>query len=166
MATVLRADPEAYLKLSRQRDARVRLRIPIAILAVLAALVAAVLALTAPAPVKLAVLAAAVAIFGKLGAPADRPLIDRAVTGTRAEKLTSDVVIRALGALGIAAINQAIARNAKTAIEFKAPITRDGPGWRADVDLPFGVTAGRGDGPPGQARVRAAPPDRLCVARG
>ena len=140
MATVLKADPEAYLKLSRQRDSRVRLRIPIAILAVLAALVAAVLALTAPAPVKLAILAAAVAVFGKLGAPADRPLIDRAVTGSRAEKLTSDVVIRALASLGLAAINQAIGKNPKTAIEFKAPITRDGPGWRADLDLPYGVT--------------------------
>jgi S-DNA-T family DNA segregation ATPase FtsK/SpoIIIE len=140
MATVLKADPEAYLKLSRQRDSRVRLRIPIAILAVIAALAAAVLALTAPAPVKLAILAVAVAVFGKLGAPADRPLIDRAVTGSRAEKLTSDVVIRALGALGIAAINQGLGKNPKTAIEFKAPITRDGPGWRADLDLPYGVT--------------------------
>ena len=140
MATVLKADPEAYLKLSRQRDSRVRLRIPIAILAVLAALVAAVLALTAPAPVKLAILAVAVAVFGKLGAPADRPLIDRAVTGSRAEKLTSDVVIRALASLGLAAINQAVGKNPKTAIEFKAPITRDGPGWRADLDLPYGVT--------------------------
>jgi S-DNA-T family DNA segregation ATPase FtsK/SpoIIIE len=140
MATVLRADPEAYLKLSRQRDSRVRLRIPIAIVAVLVALAAAVLALIAPAPVKLAILAAAVAIFGKLGAPADRPLIDRAVTGSRAEKLTSDVVIRALSSLGLAAINQAIGKNPKTAIEFKAPITRDGPGWRADLDLPYGVT--------------------------
>ena len=140
MATVLRADPEAYLKLSRQRDSRVRLRIPIAVMAVLVALAAAVLALIAPAPVKLAVLAAAVAIFGKIGAPADRPLIDRAVTGSRAEKLTSDVVIRALTALGLAAINQAVGKNPKTAIEFKAPITRDGPGWRADLDLPYGVT--------------------------
>ena len=31
--------------------------------------------------------------------------------------------------------------NAKHAeITFPAPITRDGPGWRADVDLPYGVT--------------------------
>ena len=58
----------------------------------------------------------------------------------RVEKLTSDVVVRALGALGIAAINQAMAKNPKKAIEFKAPITRDGPGWRADLDLPYGVT--------------------------
>jgi len=140
MATVLRADPEAYLKLSRQRDARVRLRVPIAILAVIAAMVALVLVLAAPAPVKLAAFAAAVAVFGKVGGPADRPLIDRAVTGSRAEKLTSDIVIRALCSLGIAAISQAMGKNPKTAIEFTAPITRDGPGWRADLDLPYGVT--------------------------
>ena len=140
MATVLKADPEAYLKLSRQRDSRVRLRVPIAILAGLAALTVAVLTLTAPAPVKLAVLAAAVGTFGKLGGPADRPLIDRAVVPHHVEKLTSDIVIRALGSLGLAAINQAIVKNPRTAIEFKAPITRDGPGWRADLDLPYGVT--------------------------
>jgi S-DNA-T family DNA segregation ATPase FtsK/SpoIIIE len=139
-ATVLRADPEAYLKLSRQRDSRVRLRVPIYILAAVAAVVTLVLVLAAPAPVKLAVLAAAVAIFGRLGAPADRPLIDRAVAGSKAEKLTSDVVIRALSSLGIGAINQAMGKNPKTAIEFKDPISRDGPGWRADLDLPYGVT--------------------------
>ena len=55
-------------------------------------------------------------------------------------KLTSDVVVRALSALGLAGINQALARN-PNAIGFAAPITRDGPGWRADVDLPYGVTA-------------------------
>ena len=81
MATVLKADPEAYLKLSRQRDSRVRLRVPIAILAVLAALAAAVLALIAPAPVKLAVLAVAVVDLRQAGGPgrpaADRPGRDR-----------------------------------------------------------------------------------------
>ena len=56
------------------------------------------------------------------------------------EKLTSDIVVAALSALGIAPLTQAIAKNSRTAIAFKAPITRDGPGWRADLDLPPGVT--------------------------
>jgi DNA segregation ATPase FtsK/SpoIIIE, S-DNA-T family len=47
-----------------------------------------------------------------------------------------------LGVLGLAWINQALARDAK-AIGFVAPITREGGrGWRADVDLPPGVTVG------------------------
>jgi S-DNA-T family DNA segregation ATPase FtsK/SpoIIIE len=55
-------------------------------------------------------------------------------------KLTDDMVVRALGALGVAEINKAIAKGG-SGISFPAPITRDGPGFRADVDLPFGVTA-------------------------
>ncbi|WP_344125521.1 cell division protein FtsK, partial [Luedemannella flava] len=85
-------------------------------------------------------LAGLIVVCGLVGRPADRPLLDTAVTLPRAARLTSDVVVRALSVLGIAGINQALAKNAK-AIGFPAPITRDGPGWRADVDLPFGVTA-------------------------
>ena len=54
-------------------------------------------------------------------------------------------MVRALGALGIGAMNQAIAQEpARPRSTFKAPITRDGPGWRADLDLPYGVTVGGG----------------------
>jgi S-DNA-T family DNA segregation ATPase FtsK/SpoIIIE len=140
MATVTKADPEAYLKLSRQRDSRVRLRVWISGLALLLTLGGALLLVAAPPLARFAALAAVVAVLGILGAPADRPLIDRAVVPNQVEKLTSDIVIRALGSLGLAAINQAITRNPRTAVEFKAPITRDGPGWRADLDLPYGVT--------------------------
>ena len=58
---------------------------------------------------------------------------------TKVQKLTSDIVLRALASLGIAAINQAQGKG-RDGIAFTAPITRDGPGWRADVDLPYGVT--------------------------
>ncbi|MGH3097169.1 MAG: hypothetical protein ACRDMV_14370 [Streptosporangiales bacterium] len=61
-----------------------------------------------------------------------------AIVPHRVQKLTSALVIRALSALGIAEINKAMSRGG--GITFPAPITRDGPGWRADVDLPYGVT--------------------------
>lgn len=48
-------------------------------------------------------------------------------------------MLRALGALGISQITQALGKGG-SGVTFPAPITRDGPGWRADVDLPFGVT--------------------------
>jgi S-DNA-T family DNA segregation ATPase FtsK/SpoIIIE len=140
MAAVTRADPEAYLKLSRQRDSRVRLRVWVAGIGTAVTTAGLALAAAGPADARMGVLAAAITGLGVLGAPADRPLIDRAVVPSSREKLTSDIVIRALGALGIAAINQAVAKNPRGAIDFKAPITRDGPGWRADVDLPYGVT--------------------------
>src|SRR5690606_28321719 len=78
--------------------------------------------------------------LGIIGKPADRPLINRAVMASEVEKLTSDIVVRALSVLGIAGITQALSKNPKDAIRFVAPITRDGPGWRADIDLPYGVT--------------------------
>jgi S-DNA-T family DNA segregation ATPase FtsK/SpoIIIE len=50
-------------------------------------------------------------------------------------RLTAEVVTRALRVLGIAAMN---AKGAE--ITYPAPIMRDGPGWLAIVDLPYGVT--------------------------
>ena len=61
-------------------------------------------------------------------------------TGRRAADLRRGV--RALAALSIAGINRAIRRGDTGKRWFPAPITREnGPGWRADVDLPRGVTA-------------------------
>ncbi|MEO3853654.1 cell division protein FtsK [Acrocarpospora sp. B8E8] len=140
VATVLKADPEAYLKLSRQRDSRVRLRVWVTGAALVVLLIAAIVVANQPTAVQWTALAAALALLGILGKPADRPLINRAVVASAVEKLTGDIVIRSLTVLGIAGINQAMAKNAKDAIRFVAPITRDGPGWRADIDLPYGVT--------------------------
>ncbi|MEV6984999.1 FtsK/SpoIIIE domain-containing protein [Sphaerisporangium sp. NPDC051017] len=140
LAAVRKEDPESYLKLSRQRDARVRLRVAVAILAVIVTGISTLLvAFAAPTPAQWAVIAALIALLGVLGAPPDRPLIDRAVIATKVERLTSTVVIDALAALGIAEINKAMGKGGR-GIGFPAPITRDGPGWRADVDLPLGVT--------------------------
>ncbi|MEV4888758.1 cell division protein FtsK [Nonomuraea sp. NPDC055795] len=142
LASVQKADPENYLKLSRQRDSRVRLRVWIAGLTLLVAVVVSIVVANQPTHLQWAALAAAIAFLGILGKPADKPLIDRAVLPSTVEKLTSDIVIRALTALSIPGINQAMTKNPKDAIRFVAPITRDGPGWRADIDLPYGVTVG------------------------
>ncbi|MFG3442849.1 cell division protein FtsK [Nonomuraea sp. NPDC047897] len=142
VATVQKADPEVYLKLSRQRDSRVRLRVPIALVVLVTLLITAIIVANQPAAVQWGALAVALAALGILGKPADRPLIERAVLASTVEKLTSDIVIRALTSLGIAGITQAMSKNPKEAIRFVAPITRDGPGWRADIDLPYGVTVG------------------------
>ncbi|GGS74210.1 cell division protein FtsK [Planobispora rosea] len=142
LATVVKADPESYLKLSRQRDSRVRLRVWVTGAALVTLLIASLVVASAPTAAQWTALAAAVAVLGIVGRPADRPLIERAVIPTRVEKLTSDIVIRALSTLSIAGITQALAKNPADAIRFVAPITRDGPGWRADIDLPYGVTVG------------------------
>ncbi|MBZ6137643.1 cell division protein FtsK [Streptomyces olivaceus] len=140
LAAVRREDAAEYLKLSRQRDGRVRLRTLVAVLAMFTGLATA-LALYVLAPTWLQVVSvgALVMALGSAGRKADAPVIHRAVELPKAVKLTSDIVLRALGSLGIPAINQAQGKG-RDGFEFTAPITRDGPGWRAEGNLPFGVT--------------------------
>ncbi|WP_369248075.1 cell division protein FtsK [Streptomyces sp. R41] len=140
LAAVRREDAAEYLKLSRQRDGRVRLRTLVAVLAMFIGLGSA-LAIYVLAPDWLQALSvgAVTMALGVAGGKADDPVIHRAVELPKAVKLTSDIVLRALGSLGIPAINQAQAKG-RDGFEFTAPITRDGPGWRAEGNLPYGVT--------------------------
>jgi S-DNA-T family DNA segregation ATPase FtsK/SpoIIIE len=141
-ATVNSQEPEVYLRLARQRDRRVCWRAVLTILLATAVLLSVAALALAPAWARYAAAAALVGALGVLGRPADRPLLDTAVVIPQAPRLTSEMVIRALSVLGLAGINQALARDPK-AISFVAPVTRDGGrGWRADVDLPPGVTVG------------------------
>ncbi|RLV01336.1 cell division protein FtsK [Streptomyces griseocarneus] len=139
-SAVAAEDIGAYLRLSGQRDRRVRWRSAVAFAASLAGLVVAV-ALYVLAPQWLLLLcgAALTLVMGWLGQPADAPVIRRAVEIPKATKLTSDIVLRALGSLGIQAINQAQSKGGD-GFTFTAPITRDGPGWLAEGDLLYGVT--------------------------
>ncbi|MDQ0598926.1 S-DNA-T family DNA segregation ATPase FtsK/SpoIIIE [Streptomyces canus] len=140
LAAVRREDAAEYLKLSRQRDGRVRLRTLVTVLAMFVGLGSA-LAIYVLAPDWLQALSvgAVVLALGFAGRKADDPVIHRAVELPTAVKLTSDIVLRALGSLGIPSINQAQAKG-RDGFEFTAPITRDGPGWRAEGNLPYGVT--------------------------
>ncbi len=138
-AAVDRADAERYIKLTDRRNDRVRLRLIVTAALAVPALAMLGVLFALPAVPRLALLAVLVAVLGWAGAPADRPLISRAVVATRAQKLTSDIVIRALGSLGIPAITQALGPKG-SGINFPDPIARDGQGWRAVVDLPYGVT--------------------------
>ncbi|GAA4828831.1 FtsK/SpoIIIE domain-containing protein [Saccharopolyspora rosea] len=141
-ASARREDATEYLKLSIQRDHRIRARALLA-MGLGAAGIAAFLAGRAVLPelVQWAIVAGAAAGLGWLGAPADKPIATRAVESTKVPKLTSDAVTRALSALGISQINQALGKGGE-GIGFPKPISRDGKGWRADIDLPYGVTAG------------------------
>lgn len=137
---VRHADAAEYLALVRHRDHRVRWRGIVTAAAMIAAIVAAVAVVSADEWVRWTALAVLIAALGVVGGPADRPLLDTAVQVPQVQKLTSEHVIRALSVLGIAGINQALTKNPR-AIAFVAPVRQDGPGWRADVDLPPGVTS-------------------------
>ncbi|MFL6144341.1 MAG: FtsK/SpoIIIE domain-containing protein [Labedaea sp.] len=137
---VAKGDAEQYLKLANERRDRVRGRVWLAVLALaLLGMGGLVLSTWGPWWAQWATLIAAAGVLGWLGTPADKRIAGRAVVSTKVAKLTSDVVVRALSALGLAEVNKAVGKGG-TGITFPAPIVRDGPGWRAEVDLPFGVT--------------------------
>jgi DNA segregation ATPase FtsK/SpoIIIE, S-DNA-T family len=134
-----RRDHKAYATAARIRKDRVRTRsMAVAGYAALAIVVAVIIRL-AWAPGLWVLAAAAAAVLAWIGRPRNSPLIDHAVVSAAAERITPDVIVRALSNLGLSGISQAL-RNGQD-IQFIAPgVGRDGPGWRAELDLPFGVT--------------------------
>jgi S-DNA-T family DNA segregation ATPase FtsK/SpoIIIE len=135
-----RRNDDAYLKLMSERNDRVRARLFVTGAGVVGTGLAAAAVAAAGGITQTIVLAALVALLGWIGTPTDRRILDTAVVSTKAPKLTSEIMVRALAALGNAEINKAVGKGG-SGITFPAPITRDGPGWRAEVDLPYGVTA-------------------------
>ena len=139
-AAVRREDADQYLSLSRQRNDRVKLRGLVVAVATVFGLGLA-LSLYVLAPAWLDVMAAVgVLALGRAGQPADRPIVSPAVVVPKAQKLTSEIVLRALTSIGVSGINHAVAKG-RPALTFTTPIVRDGPGWRAEGDLPYGITA-------------------------
>ncbi|QES46426.1 cell division protein FtsK [Streptomyces venezuelae] len=134
-------DVGSYLALSRKRDHRVRLR---GLVTVLASLIGLGFALTVyvMAPQWMwAFAAAGVLALGYAGQELDAPVIGPAVLKTEVQKLTSSIVMRALGAIGDTRINAALKKGGDMdGMRFVSEICRDGPGYRADLDLPYGVT--------------------------
>ncbi|MFE2681877.1 cell division protein FtsK [Streptomyces mirabilis] len=138
---VRRENTAEYLKLSRQRDGRVRLRVLVSTVALVFG-AAFALTLYVLAPGWLGVLAsAAVLVAGFWGSPQDHPVIGPAVLKTEIQKLTGPIVLRALDNIGNAKLSAAIKKGGDmNGMRFTSEITRDGPGYRADLDLPWGVT--------------------------
>jgi DNA segregation ATPase FtsK/SpoIIIE, S-DNA-T family len=81
-------------------------------------------------------------VLAWFGRPDDKPILTSATVPVAYETLSFEVIVRALEGLRLAGINQALSKNRANAIVLIDPITRDGPGWLARLDLPHGVTAG------------------------
>jgi DNA segregation ATPase FtsK/SpoIIIE, S-DNA-T family len=83
--------------------------------------------------------AVAVPLLARAGRPAGHPIVQAAVIPAAVQAPSQDVITRALGSLGIPGIDRWL-RDDRPLV-FPSPVREDGPGWRAEVDLPFGVTA-------------------------
>ncbi|MFF5229991.1 cell division protein FtsK [Dactylosporangium sp. NPDC000521] len=141
-STANRDDDDAYLKLSRQRDRRVRWRGIVSVALAVLTLIGVAFVVASAVWVQALTITALVIVFGLLGTPKDKPLLDTAVVRAPVPLLTSDEVIRALATLRIVGIDRAIRAGDNGRRWFPAPIVRENnAGWRAEVELPRGVTA-------------------------
>lgn len=129
------ADIEAWLSLSREKSRRVRpRRIASLVVATTTGITTLVSSFLVPGWTLTAALAAA-ALAGLNGKKGDKPLITRYVATNVLRRLDSTEVFEALAAIGIEG------RKGRKGVEFAAEVMRDGPGWRAEVDLPPGIEA-------------------------
>lgn len=137
---VRQEDAEEYMRLARLRAGRVRLRGFVTVVAAVFGLSFA-LWLYVMAPAFLwAFAAGGVLTLGYFGQQPDAPVVGPAVMRTELQKLTGTIVLRALDSIGNAKISAAVKRGGDmNGMRFTSEITRDGPGYRADLDLPYGV---------------------------
>ncbi|WP_424861608.1 cell division protein FtsK [Streptomyces sp. MMS24-I29] len=140
-AAVRAEDAEEYMRLARLRSGRVRLRgLVVLVSAVFGASFALWLYVMAPA-FMYAFAAGGVLLLGMAGQQPDAPVVGPAVLKTEVQKLTGSIVLRGLDSIGNAKISAAIKKGGDmNGLRFTSEIVRDGPGYRADLDLPYGVT--------------------------
>ncbi|KOG73540.1 cell division protein FtsK [Streptomyces antibioticus] len=130
------ADIEAWLALSREHSRRVRpRRIASVAVATATGITTLVSGFLVPGWTLTAAVAAA-ALAGLNGEKHDgKPLITRYVATNVMRRLDSTEVFEALAAIGIEG------KKGRRGVEFASEVMRDGPGWRAEVDLPPGIEA-------------------------
>lgn len=135
--------PATYLRLRQDRAHRIQARlIALATTLALTALAISITYWYLGTPVVLYAAGALLIVeCGIIGRPTTGPTaFARPVDPSDAPRLTSQLITTALGALGIGELNRALKTG--DGVRFPSPIVRDGAGWRADIDLPPGVTAG------------------------
>ncbi|MFC9822098.1 cell division protein FtsK [Streptomyces erythrochromogenes] len=134
-------DVDEYMRLAKLRQGRIRLRGLVTLVAAVFGIGFA-LWLYVLAPVYLYAFAAGgVLLLGLAGQQPDAPVIGPAVLKTELQKMTGSIVLRGLDSIGNAKISAAIKKGGDmNGLRFTSEIVRDGPGYRADLDLPYGVT--------------------------
>ncbi|MGW6462603.1 cell division protein FtsK [Streptomyces rubiginosohelvolus] len=140
-AAVRAEDAVEYLTLARLRANRVRLRGMVTVVSAVFG-VGFALWLYVMAPAFLVAFAAGgILLCGLAGQQPDAPVVGPAVLKTEVQKMTGSMVLRGLDAIGNAKISAAIKKGGDmNGMRFVSEIVRDGPGYRADLDLPYGVT--------------------------
>ncbi|MFF0745655.1 cell division protein FtsK [Streptomyces sp. NPDC004111] len=138
---VRQEDVEEYMRLARLRSGRVRLRGLVTLVAAVFGLGFALWLYVMAPGLLYAFAAGGVLLLGTAGQQPDAPVVGPAVMKTELQKLTGSIVLRALDAIGNQKVSAAIKKGGDmNGMRFTSEIVRDGPGYRADLDLPYGVT--------------------------
>lgn len=131
---IQRSDDAAYVKLTYIRNDRVRRRLQVSGGVAAAAVTAASAAVWVWPATLYGLMVIAITLLGWVGRALDRPLIERAVLPPHIQPITADMVLRAFIAAKLCTDDDPIT--------FRAPgVHRDGDGWAAVIDLPYGHKA-------------------------
>ncbi len=122
-----RRDHKAYATAARIRKDRVRTRLLATVVSGGLLAVLAVIVRLAWPPGLWVLAAAAVGGLAYLGRPQNTPLIDHAVVSAAAERITPDVIVRALSNLGLAGISQALKAGPATSSSSRPASAATGP---------------------------------------
>lgn len=140
-AAVQAEDATEYMTLARLRADRVRLRGLVTVIATVLGTAAAIVVYVLGDAWLIAAASLTVLALGYAGQEPDAPVIGPAVVKTELEKLTGSIVLRALEHMGNQKITAAIKKGGDmNGMRFTSEICRDGPGYRAELDLPYGVS--------------------------
>ncbi|WP_406367225.1 cell division protein FtsK [Streptomyces sp. NBC_01546] len=134
-------DAEEYMRLSSLRAGRVKLRGLVTLVTAVFGLSFALWLYVLAPGFLYSFAAGGVLLLGLGGQQPDEKVIGPAVLKTELQKLTGSIVLRGLDSIGSAKISAAIKKGGDmNGLRFTSEIVRDGPGYRADLDLPYGVT--------------------------
>ncbi|MFB6533124.1 cell division protein FtsK [Streptomyces noursei] len=138
---VANEDVEEYMRLARLRAGRVRLRGLVTLIAAIFGAGFALWLYVMTPGLLYAFAAGGVLLLGRAGQQPDAPVVGPAVLKTEVQKLTGTIVLRGLESIGNTRITAAIKKGGDMqGMRFTSEIVRDGPGYRAELDLPYGVT--------------------------
>lgn len=143
-AAHLKGDQQAWKTARKEWHDTVHRRLIITAVYLVVILVALVCAYVWAPPYMVAlVLVVGLGVLVHVGRPEDgNRLFDEVVaSGAQAWRLDSKMIRTALVALRIVGMVPSKDIPARDLIGLPAPITKDGPGWRAEIELPHGVTA-------------------------
>ncbi|WP_369370120.1 hypothetical protein AB1046_15050 [Promicromonospora sp. Populi] len=136
-----KSDPAAYLKVRGDARSVTRRRGALAVFGLATASAAVAGVAVAADPIwQAATAAVALGVLGVVGRNREATIAGNATSSAKIPPLTGDLIKEALVSLRLGSVNSGV-RQDERAIRFLS-IVRDGAGFRADIDLPPGATAG------------------------